>query len=110
MYSNAQHPERNIYKVVIPNGDSLEFANSLKNTPGIKDAEPFYQGHALYSFDDPCPLWSLDAFNARPAYDTNRGAGTIIAGIDVGIPVDPDVEPNLIACESTTPWTMSRRR
>jgi subtilisin family serine protease len=99
----------NVFRVDVPAVLDLEaVAAEFRRDPHVEYAHPNYQVEALYTPNDPYlyssgswgqsgfDLWSLKTLGAETAWNSARGAGTVVAVVDTGLDfTHPDIQDNV---------------
>jgi subtilisin family serine protease len=104
----------NVYRLEAPADADLDtLAAEFRRDPHVEYAHPDYEVRTVYVPNDPFlassgswgqaegDLWALQTIGAEQAWDSARGAGTVVAVVDTGLDfTHPDIAGNV--------WTNSR--
>lgn len=98
-----------VYRIDLPVATDLELAAAeFRRDPHVEYAHPNYEVAAVYTPNDPflassgswgqaeLDLWGLSTLGAETAWDSARGAGTVVAVVDSGLDFGhPDIQGNV---------------
>jgi len=99
----------NVYRVDVPVGSDLALVvGEFRRDPHVEYAHPNYEMELVYTPNDPYlassgswgqaefDLWGLKLVGAETAWNSARGAGTVVAVVDSGLDFShPDIQENV---------------